>query len=122
VSGDNALRQGQTDVNELGTGYIWTNVARQGLTHRNHGEYVDTQWCDMPPGTGSCAQNSIHLGDPLLANVGQPHGSYGINPPKSPSAKESARMDFSHAARRRPVERHPVACEQRQRPYAQTCT
>jgi YVTN family beta-propeller protein len=74
VSGDNALRQGQPDVNEPGTGYIWTNVARHGLTHRNYGEYVDTHWCDMPPG-GNCAQKSIHPGEPLPANVGQPHGS-----------------------------------------------
>jgi hypothetical protein len=74
VSGDIPLRQGQPDVNEPGTGYIWTNVARHGLTHRNYGEYVDTHWCDMPPGT-SCAQKSIHPGEPLPANVGQPHGS-----------------------------------------------
>jgi YVTN family beta-propeller protein len=74
VSGDNALRQGQPDVNEPGTGYIWTNVARHGLTHRNYGEYVDTHWCDMPPGA-NCAQKSIHPGEPLPANVGQPHGS-----------------------------------------------
>ncbi len=63
VSGDIPLRQGQPDVNEPGTGYIWTNVARHGLTHRNYAEYVETHWCDMPPGTGTgCAQKSILKG------------------------------------------------------------
>lgn len=74
VSGDSPLRQGQPDVNEPGTGYIWTNVARHGLTHRNYGEFVDTHWCDMPP-TANCTQKPTHLGEPLPANVGQPHGS-----------------------------------------------
>ncbi len=76
VSGDIPLYQGQPDVNEPGTGYIWTNVARHGLTHRNYGEYVDTHWCDMPPGAGvGCEQESILKGQPLPPNVGQPHGS-----------------------------------------------
>jgi len=74
VSGDNPLHQGQPDVNEPATGYIWTNVERHALSHRNYGEYVDTHWCDMPPTTG-CAQNSIVSGQPLPANVGQPHGA-----------------------------------------------
>ena len=74
VSGDNPLHQGQPDVNEPGTGYIWTNVERHGLTHRNYGEYVDTHWCDTLPPPG-CAQVSIHQGEPLPYNVGQPHGS-----------------------------------------------
>ena len=74
VSGDNPLHQGQPDVNEPGTGYLWTNVESHGLTHRNYGEFVDTHWCDMPP-TAGCTQKSIHKGEPLPYNVGQPHGS-----------------------------------------------
>ncbi len=81
------LREDQPDVNEPGTGYIWANVARQGLTHRNYGEYVETRWCDSPEaevspiqGTPlaegmSCPQKFIRRGEPLPANVGQPHGS-----------------------------------------------
>jgi len=76
VSGDNPMLQGQPDVDEPGTGFIWANVARHGLTHRNYGEFVDTQWCDMPADWGGgCAQKSIHRGESLPANVGQPHGS-----------------------------------------------
>jgi len=81
------LQQGMPDVNEPGTGYIWAAVARQGHTHRNYGEYVMTRWCDdaaaeqsplkgtpLPQGM-SCAQSFIRRGEPLPANVGEPHGS-----------------------------------------------
>jgi len=81
------LQQGIPDANEPGTGYIWSAVARQGLTHRNYGEYVMTRWCDdaaaeqsplkgtpLPQGM-SCAQSFIRKGEPLPANVGEPHGS-----------------------------------------------
>jgi hypothetical protein len=81
------LEEGLSDVNEPGTGYIWTNVARHGLTHRNYGEFVATEWCDSPPedvspreGTPlipgqACKQKLVPPGRPLPANVGQPHGS-----------------------------------------------
>jgi hypothetical protein len=81
------LQQGIPDVNEPGTGYIWSAVARQGLTHRNYGEYVMTRWCDdaaagqsplkgtpLPQGM-SCAQKFTRKGEALPANVGEPHGS-----------------------------------------------
>ena len=81
------LEEGQSDVNEPGTGYIWTNVARHELTHRNYGEFVATEWCDSPPedlspreGTPviagqDCKQKLVRPGEALPANVGQPHGS-----------------------------------------------
>ena len=45
-------------MNEPGTGYLWTNVARHGKTYRHYGEYVSSQWCDrggdedLPPQEG----------------------------------------------------------------------
>ncbi len=75
------------DVDEPGTGYIWANVARHNLTHRNYGEFVVTHWCDNgdtsgPPtaGTplssrGACAKTVIKPGEKLPSNVGDPHGS-----------------------------------------------
>jgi DNA-binding beta-propeller fold protein YncE len=79
------LEEGQPDVNEPSTGYIWTNVARHGLTHRNYGEFVATEWCDSPPedvspreGTPlmtrqACKQMFVRPGQPLPTNVGEPH-------------------------------------------------
>ncbi len=81
------LHQGVPDVDEPGTGYIWANVSRHGLTHRNYGEYVLTHWChERPesaspehstpsPASESCAKPFVHEGEPLPENIGQPHGS-----------------------------------------------
>ncbi len=73
------LEQGIPDVDEPGTGYIWANVARHGLTHRNYGEFVETVWCRpsdaAAESSGACPRAFIHQGEPLPPNVGQPHGS-----------------------------------------------
>jgi DNA-binding beta-propeller fold protein YncE len=91
VSNGYPLLQGAPDVNEPGTGYIWANVARNGLTHRNYGEFVATEWCQIFPDPKSSSQSTqegtsqppgqtckpaiIRRGEPLPDNVGQPHGS-----------------------------------------------
>ena len=81
------LLEGLPDVNEPGTGYLWANVARLGVTHRNYGEFVETRWCDDREEENSaregtplapalpCAQKLVHQGEPLPSNVGRPHGS-----------------------------------------------
>ncbi|HET7841231.1 MAG TPA: beta-propeller fold lactonase family protein, partial [Terriglobia bacterium] len=81
------LAQGIPDVDEPGTGYIWANVARHNLTHRNYGEFVVTHWCDNsdtsgPPTAGTplssrgpCAKTAVKPGEKLPSNVGDPHGS-----------------------------------------------
>ncbi|MGA2988177.1 MAG: beta-propeller fold lactonase family protein [Terriglobia bacterium] len=75
------LEEGQPDVNEPGTGYIWANAERHGLTHRNYGEFVSTEWCDSPwkgappiPAQ-TCGQKAVHPGEPLPPNVGEPHAA-----------------------------------------------
>jgi len=81
------LEEGLPDVNEPATGYLWGNVDRHGLTHRNYGEYVQTQWCDESPAHNStregtplvaeegCNAKSVRQGEPLPSTVGEPHGS-----------------------------------------------
>ena len=75
------------DVNEPGTGYLWGNLARHGITYRHYGEYISTRFCaqrqtqTMPQeGTplaqgAPCPINSIKPGDALPNYLGQPHGS-----------------------------------------------
>jgi DNA-binding beta-propeller fold protein YncE len=87
VLGHNPLAENIPDVDDPGTGYIWADVARNGLTHRNYGEFVATHWCDQGPtgaspkaGTplasrGACRLNTVLPGHPLPANVGDPRGS-----------------------------------------------
>ncbi len=40
------LEEGIPDVNEPGTGYLWTSLARHKKTYRHYGEYVTTRWCN----------------------------------------------------------------------------
>jgi len=86
VGGVIPLEEGQPDVNEPGTGYIWANAERHGLTHRNYGEFVHTEWCDSPgkgtspvPGQ-TCRQKVVRPGESLPANVGEPHGAPSLWP------------------------------------------
>ncbi|MGH9430643.1 MAG: beta-propeller fold lactonase family protein [Terriglobia bacterium] len=87
VSNAYPLLQGIADVDEPGTGYIWADVASYGLTHRNYGEFVATEWCfeahrtqsplagTPEPVASGCSRSFVKQGEPLPPNVGQPHGS-----------------------------------------------
>jgi DNA-binding beta-propeller fold protein YncE len=71
------LAQNIPDVNEPGTGYLWTNAARHHLTYRHYGEYVTSRWClpddwDSPTEgspslapTPGCPKSAILHGEPL---------------------------------------------------------
>jgi len=81
------LEDDMPDVNESGTGYIWTNVARHGLTYRHYGEFVNTKWCTKiletqsptmgtpTEGGGVCARDEVRPGELLPAWLGEPPGS-----------------------------------------------
>jgi DNA-binding beta-propeller fold protein YncE len=87
VSHGYPLEQKIPDVNEPGTGYIWGDVARAHLTHRNYGEFVASEWCNdfnpsQSPVSGSprpegkpCPKAFIRPGELLPSYLGQPHGS-----------------------------------------------
>jgi DNA-binding beta-propeller fold protein YncE len=81
------LEQGIPDVNEPGSGYLWSNAARHKVSYRHYGEFVATIWCDdvenkNPQVTGTpvpagqqCARKFVKKGEPLPSNVGEPRGS-----------------------------------------------
>jgi DNA-binding beta-propeller fold protein YncE len=81
------LEDGNPDVNEPATGYLWTNFARHDVSYRIYGEFVTSKWCNGRPGTDlptagpphpegdPCPKSFIHPGEALPGNVGQPHGS-----------------------------------------------
>jgi hypothetical protein len=87
VADDVPLELGIPDVNEPGTGYLWTNLAKHKMTYRHYGEYVGTRWCDHPaewqspqqgtplPKPAHCKQESIKPGEALPSNVGDPKGA-----------------------------------------------
>jgi DNA-binding beta-propeller fold protein YncE len=80
------MLQGQPDVDEPATGYLWANAAKHGVSYRHYGEFVLTFWCDarkLPRYLAhhaeklarQCAHPTIHPGDALPARLGQPPGS-----------------------------------------------
>ena len=81
------LADGNPDVNEPSTGYLWTNFAHNNLTYRIYGEFITTKWCNGKLGTNlpsdgpphpegvPCPKSFIHAGESLPANVGMPHSS-----------------------------------------------
>jgi len=88
VADEFPLELGESDIDAPGTGYMWDNLARNGLTYRDYGEYVAGIWCKAAKKPGAspkqgtpsafsseCDRHVVSLGEPLPANVGQPHGS-----------------------------------------------
>ena len=84
------LEQGIPDVDDPGTGFLWDNLARRGLTYRIYGEFIAAVWCKNAkspkitvaspkegtpsPSSATCPVAEIKKGDPLPANVGNPRG------------------------------------------------
>ncbi len=85
VADEYPLEHNQPDIDDPGTGYLWDNVARHGLTYRDYGEFVNAKWCNKPrkaaspkQGTPSaqeaaCPRTELQQGDALPPNVGDPH-------------------------------------------------
>jgi len=75
------------DIDDPATGFIWDNLARNNLTYRDYGEFVNAVWCNerrhaanpkqgTPSGQEtSCPRTELEQGDALPPNVGDPHGS-----------------------------------------------
>ena len=87
VADEFPIKQGIADVNEPGTGYLWTNMAKHGITYRHYGEYVLSHFCDrggeadLPPQEGTpllppehCAQRVSKPGQPLPSGAGVAQG------------------------------------------------
>jgi len=85
VADEIPLEQGIPDIDDPGTGFIWDNLARSGLTYRIYGEFVASVWCrgeaakSPKEGTPSalstkCPKVYINKGEPLPETLGNPHG------------------------------------------------
>ena len=84
------LEQGIPDVDDPGTGFLWDNLARRGLSYRIYGEFIAAVWCKSEnakspkmgspkegtpsPSSATCPVSDIKKGEPLPANVGNPRG------------------------------------------------
>jgi DNA-binding beta-propeller fold protein YncE len=73
------------DVDDPGTGFLWDNLARNHMTYRFYGEFVNAVWCTgyhsdsiaqgrTPPKLeAGCPGKVVEQGGMLPPNVGDPH-------------------------------------------------
>jgi DNA-binding beta-propeller fold protein YncE len=84
------LAHGLPDIDEPETGYLWANAKRHGITYRDYGEYIRGVWCNYPDANAEqCPAKFVDEGQPLPANVGQPHGGASPYPWKVPILADS---------------------------------
>jgi DNA-binding beta-propeller fold protein YncE len=86
VADEYPLTHGEADIDDPSTGYLWDNVARNGLTYRDYGEFISADWCNKKrkaatpkQGTPSwaaaaCPRTDVSKGELLPENIGSPHG------------------------------------------------
>jgi len=87
VADEYPLEHNQPDVDDPGTGFIWDNLARNHMSYRFYGEYVNAEWCNekikvetpkqgTPSGhEAKCPRTELNRGDTMPPNVGDPHAS-----------------------------------------------
>ena len=80
------LEHNLPDVDDPMTGFIWDNLARQHVSFRIYGEFVNAEWCNekrkaaspkqgTPSGQETkCPRTVVNQGGTLPPNVGNPHG------------------------------------------------
>ncbi len=80
------LEHNLPDIDDPSTGYLWDNLARNHMTYRDYGEYVNAEWCNekrkaaspkqgTPSGQEArCPRTELEQGGTLPPNVGDPHG------------------------------------------------
>lgn len=85
VADEYPLEHNQPDVDDPSTGFLWDNLARNHVTYRDYGEFVNAEWCNekrkaatpkegTPSGQEArCPRTQLHQGDTLPPNVGNPH-------------------------------------------------
>lgn len=87
VADEYPLENNQPDIDDPGTGFLWDNLARNNVSYRDYGEFVNAVWCNerhsaanpkqgTPSGQEArCEQTEVQQGGELPPNVGDPHGS-----------------------------------------------
>ncbi len=87
VADEFPLENNQPDIDDPATGFLWDNLARNNVSFRDYGEFVNALWCNerrgmanpkqgTPSGQESpCPQTEVEQGGELPPNVGDPHGS-----------------------------------------------
>jgi len=85
VADEYPLEHNQPDVDDPSTGFLWDNFARNHVSFRDYGEFVNAEWCNekwkaenpkqgTPSGQEArCPRTAVQRGEMLAPNVGNPH-------------------------------------------------
>jgi DNA-binding beta-propeller fold protein YncE len=85
VADEYPLERNQPDIDDPSTGFLWDNLARNQVSFRDYGEFVNAEWCNekrkaatpkegTPSGQQArCPRTEVHQGETLAPNVGDPH-------------------------------------------------
>jgi DNA-binding beta-propeller fold protein YncE len=83
VADEHPVDRGIPNVDSPRTGYLWANAAGHGVTYRDYGEFIETEFCpersspkegNPRPAGGRCERSAVRKGEALPSNVGQPKG------------------------------------------------
>ena len=61
VAGEFPLEQGIPDVDDPGTGFLWDNLAKKGLSYRIYGEFIAAVWCKKRKGRITHGRDALQL-------------------------------------------------------------
>jgi hypothetical protein len=99
VADEYPVDRGIPNVDSPQTGYLWVNAAGHGITYRDYGEFIESEFCPLkspeanpkegnpqPQGQG-CEHDAIRQGEPLPATLGDPKGSASPYPWPVPLSK-----------------------------------
>jgi len=85
VGDEYPLEHKQPDIDDPSTGFLWDNLARNNVSYRDYGEFVNAEWCNekrtaaspkqgTPSGQQArCPRTVVQQGETLASNVGDPH-------------------------------------------------
>ena len=83
VADEYPLDHNQPDVDDPGTGFLWDDLARNHVSYRVYGEFVNAMWCNdyhadsdattPPEQQAKCPRATVQKGGTLPPNVGDPH-------------------------------------------------
>ncbi len=94
VADEYPLDHNQPDIDDPGTGFLWDNVARHGLTYRDYGEFVNAEWCNKTRKAASPeAGNSFGAGSRMPAHRTSTGRSTAAQCRRSARRSESVSVD-----------------------------
>jgi DNA-binding beta-propeller fold protein YncE len=101
VAEEYPAERGIPNVDSPQTGYLWGNAASHGITYRDYGEFIDSEFCpiktaDASPKEGNpqpqgvhCEHDAIRQGEPLPSTLGDPKGNPSPYPWPVPLSKRT---------------------------------